>query len=111
MPNSKKDLIIGSSRHLSIQVETANIQLSIASQLSLNIEQKRFVGVLKNIDKEVAVTFISRNLYLDEALIEKYEDHWNWGELSENKALPWSLALIEQFKDQWVWGGICVIVQ
>ena len=48
--DSKKDLIIGSSRHLSIQVETANIQLSIASQLSINIQQKRFVEILKNID-------------------------------------------------------------
>ena len=69
MPNNKKDLIIGSSHYLTTQVETANIQLSIASQLSLNIEQKRFVEILKNIDKNVAVKFISRNLYLNESKI------------------------------------------
>ncbi|MBK9186356.1 MAG: hypothetical protein IPM78_08800 [Moraxellaceae bacterium] len=50
MSNNKKDVMVDASHYLSTQVETANIQLSIASQLSLNIEQKRFVEILKNID-------------------------------------------------------------
>ncbi len=38
------------------------------------------------------------------ALIEQYEDKWDWNRLSRNGALPWSLALIEQYKDKWRWG-------
>ena len=78
MPNNKKDLIIGSSHYLTTQVETANIQLSIASQLSLNIEQKRFVEILKNIDTKEVVSFISEYSYLNEALLEKYGDQLVW---------------------------------
>ena len=66
MENNKKDLIISSSRHLSVQVETANIQLSIASQLSLNIENKLLVALLKNIHTEEAVEFISKYSYLND---------------------------------------------
>ena len=98
MPNDKKDVMVGASHYLSTQVETANIQLSIALQLSVNIEQKRFVEVLKNIDKKSAIEFISRNLYLNESLIEQYKDKWEWDSewesgLSGNESLPWSLEV------------------
>uniref|UniRef100_UPI004048D47B hypothetical protein n=1 Tax=Flavobacterium sp. TaxID=239 RepID=UPI004048D47B len=40
---------------------------------------------------------------IDREFIEKYEDKWNWYNLSSNKSLPWSLELIEKYKDKWNW--------
>ncbi|KGQ37265.1 hypothetical protein, partial [Gallibacterium anatis] len=37
------------------------------------------------------------------ALIERFEDSWDFGLLSRNEALPWSIALIERFKEHWDW--------
>jgi hypothetical protein len=37
------------------------------------------------------------------ALIDRYADRWDWGWLSENAALPWSAALIECYADRWEW--------
>ena len=90
--------MVGASHYLSTQVETANIQLSIASQLSLNIAQKRFVEILKNIDKDAAVAFILKHSRLNEELIEQYKDKLEWDSewesgLSGNESLPWSLEV------------------
>ncbi len=45
------------------------------------------------------------------AFIEKYEDKWDWKELSENEALPWSLELIERFEDKWDWRGVIRVMK
>ncbi|MBF4102926.1 hypothetical protein INT80_11955 [Gallibacterium anatis] len=37
------------------------------------------------------------------ALIERFEDRWDWEKLSRNQALPWSIALIERFETRWEW--------
>ncbi len=41
----------------------------------------------------------SKNLKLDELMLKKYEDKWNWGYLASNPSL--TPILIEQFKDKW----------
>ena len=41
---------------------------------------------------------------LNEILIKKYQEKWDWQLLSRNTALPWSLELIEIFRDRWSWG-------
>jgi DNA polymerase len=38
--------------------------------------------------------------------VERYEDRWDWGQLSNNKGLPWSLELIEHFEDRWDWSRL-----
>ncbi|WP_259248539.1 hypothetical protein, partial [Salinibacter ruber] len=38
-------------------------------------------------------------------LIARFEDQWDWKELSENESLPWSEELIARFEDQWDWSG------
>ena len=35
--------------------------------------------------------------------LKKKLNSFNWRDLSENKALPWSLELIEKFEDKWSW--------
>ncbi len=39
-------------------------------------------------------------------LIKKYEDKWDWEDLSYNKTLPWSTKLIERFEDKWSWEAL-----
>ena len=43
---------------------------------------------------------------IPQALIENYQDRWDWGRLSSNTALPWSEALIERYQDRWDWGWL-----
>ena len=40
---------------------------------------------------------------IPQALIENYQDRWDWGRLSSNTALPWSEALIERYQERWNW--------
>ncbi len=78
-----KNLVVRSEQHLMAQVEAANTRLAISSQLTQDVERRRFVEILKRIDKEKAVEFLSKNhACLNEELIEKYEDKWDWWILS-----------------------------
>ena len=105
--SDNKSLVVGAQQHLTTQVKTANIQLLISSQLMQDVERRRFVEILKSIGSVRAVEFLSRRACLNEELLERFKDKWNWHELSVNEALPWSLALIEQFKDKWDWSVFC----
>ena len=99
-----KNLVIRSEQHLMAQVEAANTRLAISSQLTQDVERRRFVEILKRIDKEQAVAFLSVYACLSDELIAKYEDKWDWKELSPNDvSLPWSLELIKRFEDKWDW--------
>ncbi|HNE92244.1 MAG TPA: hypothetical protein PLV16_10425, partial [Agitococcus sp.] len=107
-----KNLVVKSQQNVMIQVEAANTCLAISSQLTQDVERRRFVEILKRICKRKTVIFLSVNAYLNEYLLEKFEGEWDWiayvtcwtmEGLSTNKALPWSLGLIEKFKDRWEW--------
>ncbi|HMV61129.1 MAG TPA: hypothetical protein PKC07_07980, partial [Agitococcus sp.] len=102
MTDNKK-LVVKSQQNIMIQVEAANTRLAISSQLTQDVERRRFVEILKRIDKEEAVAFLSAYACLSDELIAKYEDKWNWKELSQSKALPWSLEFFERFEDKWDW--------
>ena len=41
----------------------------------------------------------------NEEIISKYEDNLYWAELSKNESLPWNDVFIEKYKDKWRWGG------
>ena len=106
MMTDNKNLVIRSEQHLMAQVEAANTRLAISSQLTQDVERRRFVEILKRIDSVRAVEFLSRRACLNEGLIAQFEDKWNWVTLSRNKALPWSLELFERFEDKWYWNGL-----
>ena len=38
--------------------------------------------------------------------IEHYQERWDWKDLSENEALPWSIDLIERYEERWKWNGL-----
>ena len=128
-----KNLVVRSEQHLMVQVEAANTRLAISSQLTQDIERRRFVEILKRIDKEDVVTFLSENTEINEELLEKYWSEWTripvsgdklfllsqeliernndkpkqfeYG-LSSNEVLPWSLELIGRFRDKWNWDNL-----
>lgn len=41
---------------------------------------------------------------IDEDLLSRYEDFWNWKLLSKNTAIAWSEGMLERFEDRWNWG-------
>ena len=49
------------------------------------------------------VSQVSSRYALPEALIERYEDRWNWYWLSGNESLPWSEELVARYEDRWDW--------
>ena len=98
-----KNLVIRSEQHLMAQVEAANTRLAISSQLTQDVERRRFVEILKHIENKNAVHFLAGNSFLDNRLLEKYQDYWwEWG-VSNNEVLPWSLELIEKYQNKWDW--------
>ena len=72
--------------------------------------------ILKRIDKEEAVAFLSVYACLSDELINKYKNYWggNYEDvdddstahyfLEENKNLILSIDLLERFEDKWSWG-------
>ena len=90
------------------QLQAAGRQLGIASQLGEELLQARWIALLKRIGREKATKLLARTQALDAALLQRYENSWDWALLSGNEALPWSLELIERFRDRWNWvvGGL-----
>ncbi len=78
-------------------------RLKSSSQWASNTQQKKLIDLLKRIDKQDAVFFLSYNSILTGDFIERFEDKWDWWGLSSNKSLPWSLDFIERFEDNWRW--------
>ena len=54
-----KNLVVKSQQNVMAQVEAANTRLAISSQLTQDVERRRFVEILKRIDKEDVVIFLS----------------------------------------------------
>ena len=118
---NNKNLVVGAQQHLTTQVKTANIQLLISSQLTQDIERKKFVEILKSIYGREAVAFLSKNSCLNDDLIARFADELRfslyskisgysygsgWLKLSENESLLWSIELIEKFVSKWDWKSL-----
>ncbi len=69
----------------------------------LQFERQKFKKLVLENEcwRELFIFRISVNYSLSENLIGKYENKWDWKELSRNKSLPWSLKLIEKCEDKW----------
>ena len=103
--NDRRELIPYAASY-PVQVQAAGRQLSIAAQLTHDIERGRLVALLKRISPEDADYFLSASQALNGDLIERFENSWNWIRLSKNEALPWSLELLERFEDRWELSGL-----
>lgn len=46
---------------------------------------------------------MNNSMFINENIIEKYYDKWDWMILTDNPNIPWSLNLIEKYKEKWSW--------
>lgn len=107
-PHSENALqLVTTSNLVPQEVKRASRQLALAgrisTQLVLNDERRRWVTLLININPDDAVKFLSRRAPISQDLLGHYQNFWDWEELSNNKAIPWSLKLLEKFENYWVW--------
>lgn len=51
---------------------------------------------------------LSRNTQIEwtNEIILKFKDKWNWSKLSENNSLPWTEEFVERYVDDWSWYGL-----
>ena len=84
----------------------AGRQPVIAPQSGEEILRARWIALLKRIGRDKATKLLSLTQALDATLIQRYESSWDWGRLSRNAVLPWSLELIERFEDRWDWSRL-----
>ena len=85
-------------------MKSAARQLGVAASLNADRERQRLLELLaKHADD--FIRGLSRWFPIDEDLLERYEDRWDWCALSCNRGLPWSAELIVRYEDRWDWGG------
>ncbi|KGQ64593.1 hypothetical protein IO43_05780, partial [Gallibacterium anatis 7990] len=101
---SKNEIILRNPKQGALVKATQQSQTFLT--LLQQSDERRLVEILKSIDFKEATRLINRLEHIEwtAEFIEKYAEFWNWWGLSENKALPWSIALIERFEDRWEWG-------
>lgn len=46
---------------------------------------------------------LSREFAWNKALMEKFEEHWNWSKLSENQYIEFTFKLVDRFAYNWDW--------
>ena len=61
------------------------------------------VSLLKSIDANNAKLLLLQTHHLNEDIIDKFKDAWDWWYLSGKDDLPWSIDFIERYKDKWDW--------
>jgi hypothetical protein len=71
----------------------------------LTFSKQRIILNLTLEHSDLFIKFFSQYYPMSEYLMEKYRYKWDWGELSHNSMLPWSIELIEKFKEKWKWKG------
>lgn len=49
---------------------------------------------------------ISAYYPINEDLLKKYEDKWNWDKISDNKHINWNEALLEKYYDKLLWQNL-----
>ena len=99
----KRNALVPLAAHSPTQVHSAGRHLAIVAKLNQNLARTRLVAILKRIAPEDAVAYLSSMQAPVADLIEQFADHWDWGRLSLNTVLPWSLELIKRFEDRWIW--------
>ncbi|EDL48243.1 DarT ssDNA thymidine ADP-ribosyltransferase family protein [Erythrobacter sp. SD-21] len=85
--------------------QSAAARLSTQTKYS-NMENANRVAILKSLGQDQAVRIIERFQPVSESLLERYVEHWDWGALSSNPDLPWSVELIERYEKRWDWSSV-----
>jgi hypothetical protein len=76
--------------------------LSITNKLIIESNRKLVMDIfIKN--PKLFINLISEYYPLNEVLLEKYENKWDWEILSRNTNIPWSSELIGIFEEKWNW--------
>ncbi len=92
------------------------LQLFIKSNSSFiqSISSTKFAVEVSNFDiieifrHKINFGALSENESIEWSIefLNKYIEKWNWSKVSLNKKLPWSIELIEKFKNKWVWSEL-----
>lgn len=84
---------------------------AVRAQVSGNDRQHaldgtRLVAALKKAQFREAASYIALSHALDEELVRKFADVWEWDSLSNSTSVCWSVDLIKQFEERWEWHGL-----
>ena len=102
MTNSERALVPGSSGGLPAHIER---RTRIANRVLGELERRDTEAFFRR-HPEFFRLVVSQYYPLDEALIDRHAERWNWWCLRQNTALPWSESLIDRHAEHWEWGWL-----
>ncbi len=76
--------------------------IAITSKLLAMVENQKIINFFLS-HPDFFIKIIPRYYPLNDRLIGKYINKWDWNELSQNKNLSWSGLLLKRFSDYWNW--------
>ena len=103
---SKNEIILRDPKQGALVKATQQSQTFLT--LLQQSDEQRLIELLKTIYAADATVLISglEHIKWTAQFIEKYAEYWDCSSFSQNKALPWSIALIERFENRWEWGAL-----
>ena len=69
-------------------------------------DAQSFAASLPQEQRELAERLLSRMSRVDEEIVARFVDRWDWTSLSGNEKLPWSGDFIEAHADRWDWSRL-----
>lgn len=81
---------------------------AVRAQVSGNNRQhvldgENLVVTLKKAHFQEVASYVALSHALDEELVLKFKNVWNWDSLSSSASVYWSVNLIERFEERWAW--------
>lgn len=70
------------------------------------LEGGKLVAALKKAQFREAASYIALSQPLDEEMVRKFEDVWEWDSLSNSESICWSVNLIERFEERLNWRAL-----
>lgn len=70
------------------------------------LTNKVLVAALKRAQFREAASYIALSHPLDEELVCKFADAWEWNALSDSRSVCWSVSLIKRFQERWEWHSL-----
>jgi hypothetical protein len=92
LPAVQKDSLARVKNNLDI----LNKLINIDKELQIDEQGKRIIAFFSN-NSEAFILSISRYYPLSYSLIEKYQDIWDWLDLTVNKNINWPLNFLEKY--------------
>ncbi len=104
MTNSERALVPVASSDLPTHIER---RTRIANRVLGELERRDTEAFFRR-HPEFFRLVVSQYYPLDEALIDRHAERWDWGRLSENAVLPWTEAFIDRYAERWWWDLLSV---